>query len=88
MAIFSINYDLNSPGQNYERVNQAVGPAGRSIRVLYSTFLIDFGGSASDLWSRICGAFDRNDRCLISEVTTNRQGWMSQDIWDWLNAHR
>lgn len=86
--VYSINYDLNNPGQNYEKVRAAVEALGPAVKALHSTFLLHSTLDATQVWTRIAHAFDQNDRCLISEITHNNAGWMGQNVWNWINARR
>ena len=85
LMVYSVNYDLNNPGQNYEKVKAAVEALGPSIRVLKSTFLVSCPLSASVVWDKISWAFDTNDRAFISQVTSNHAGWLGTDLWNWLS---
>jgi hypothetical protein len=84
-VIYSINYDLNIPGQNYDRVRHAIEALGPSYKALKSTFLVRTSKSANEVWGSIHSAFDATDRCLVSEVTANHSGWLGKDVWEWVN---
>lgn len=84
--IYAINYDLKRPGQNYDPLYQAIKSCGVWWHYLGSTWLVDTNMSAHAVWERLAPVIDKNDRVLVIGVTKEKQGWLSQEAWDWINA--
>lgn len=84
--IYAINYDLKRPGQSYESLYAAIKSCGVWWHYLGSTWLVDTKLSADGIWNRLAPVVDKNDRVLIIGVTKDKQGWLSQEAWDWINA--
>lgn len=86
--VYFVTYDLNNPGQNYDAVIQAIKGAstGQWISSWKSSFLIKSPyQTAQEIFDRIEPFLDRNDSCLVVEVKNNKQGWLSQEEWEYVN---
>ena len=69
--VYMITYDLNSPGQNYKKVKQAIIDAstGAWITCSESSYLIQsYFQTADEIFSIIDPALDKNDNIFIVEV--------------------
>jgi hypothetical protein len=85
MKIFSVNYDLNTPGQRYDGLGDRVSKHYPDrVKALKSTWLIRTGDSAHDVYRKLSPALDSNDRILINRVTHEHTGWLSKDVVAWL----
>lgn len=87
MSVYLITYDLNRPGQQYEALYEAIKSFGAWWHYLDSTWLVQTSLSAQSVWNRLEPAFDKNDRILISALSTDRQGWLPEDAWKWIRDH-
>ena len=76
MANLFIAYDLDAPGQNYQRVEAAITALGHAVKVQLSLYYVKTSMSAKDAEARIWVAMDGNDRLLVIE---------GADAW-WHNA--
>ena len=83
--IYSINYDLKHPGQNYEELYKAIKDCGDWWHYLGSTWLVDTSLTAKDIWERLAPHVDKNDYFLVIRVTRDYEGWLPQEAWDWIN---
>lgn len=88
--IYSINYDLKRPGQNYDALHEAIKGCGAWWHYLGSTWLIDTSLNAKGVWDRLSPHVDNNDNMLIVGITRDYSGWLPQAAWDWINqrAHK
>lgn len=84
-VIYSVNYDLKRPGQDYSNLYDAIKSCGAWWHHLGSTWLLDTNLTAKGIWDRISPCVDKNDAVLIIGVTRDYQGWLPQDAWEWLN---
>lgn len=71
-----VSYDLDAPGQNYNRVIQAIQGLGEAVRVHQSLFYVKTNLSVQDAEARVWAAADVNDRVIVIQGT---------DAW-WHNA--
>ncbi len=88
MAVYMITYDLNNAGKKYDEVIQAIKDASTGVWCTYwkSTWLIRSSfSSAQDVSDKITPHLDSDDRCLVIEVKNNKQGWLSEDQWNYIN---
>lgn len=87
--VYLITYDLNNPGQNYDEVIKAIKAASTGAWCSYwkSSWVIQSNyTSASSVFDFIKPHLDKGDRCLVIEVRNNKQGWLTQDQWNYLNG--
>lgn len=84
--IYSINYDLNSPGQNYNDLHDAIKSCGAWWHVLGSTWLVDTNLTAKGIRDKLAPHTDKNDNLLIVGISRDYSGRLPQDAWDWINS--
>jgi hypothetical protein len=87
--VLLISYDLDHharPSQ-YAAVEKMLKENSTSwAKPLYSQWFIETNESA-DTWSnRMKTVTDSNDYWLIVPVKRPYQGWLKQEVWNWLNA--
>ena len=82
--IYSINYDLNRPGQNYKDLYDGIKSLGDWWHYLDSSWLVDTDLGADAIWDRLKPHVDKNDNLLIIGVTEDYSGWLQQEAWNWL----
>lgn len=84
-----ITYDLNKEGQNYENVIQAIKDASTGAWCTYwkSAYLIKTNLTVQQVSDKITPHLDSNDRLIVIEVKNNKQGWLTQKQWDYINNH-
>ena len=87
MNIYIITYDLNKSGQNYDKVINSINSKyPRNKKILESTFIIKSEKTAVQIYDSIEG-LDHNDRIFIGEINRkNQQGWLTTELWNWINA--
>lgn len=88
MAAYMITYDLNSTGQKYQDVIQAIKDASNGAWCTYwkSSYLIKSNLTAEQISNKITPHLDNNDRMIIVEVkNTNYQGWLEKNEWEYIN---
>lgn len=86
--VYFITYDLNKSGQDYDNVISSIKNASNGIWCTYwkSSYLIQSGlTSANDVFNCIKPYIDDNDRVLVIEVKNNKQGWLTEEQWNYIN---
>lgn len=86
--VYLITYDLNRPGQNYESLYKAIKSYGSWAKPLESTWLIDTREKANQISDRLRPHIDKNDSLLVTEIGNDRAGWLSKEIWNWLDGRK
>lgn len=87
---YLITYDLNSKGQDYENVINAIKQASDGNWCTYwkSSFLIRSNyATANQVADCITPHLDKNDRLIVMEVNSNYQGWLSKENWEYIRNH-
>lgn len=84
--IYSINYDLNRPGQNYSELHDAIKGCGSWWHYLDSNWLVDTSLNAKEIWEKLSSHADKNDNVLIVGISRDYSGWLPQEAWDWINS--
>lgn len=85
---YMITYDLNKSGKDYENVIESIKAASDGVWCSYwkSTYLIRSDYSTADEVSeKITPYLDNDDRLIVIEVVNNKQGWLSNKQWDYIN---
>lgn len=92
MSVYVITWNLNNERQNYdsarrsfiqhlERYENTKDSALESVR------WISTSSTAEQVLKDLLTKLDGNDRLFISKLTSgNHQGWLSKQVWDWINA--
>lgn len=88
MAVFLITYDLNNPGQDYNKLFQAIKTHGKWSHRLDSTWIIETSSSLKTVADDLVNHIDKNDKLIVIEVKDNYSGWMVQAFWDWMSKLR
>lgn len=84
--IFSISYDLRKPGTNYDALYDVIKSANGWAHAMDSLWFISTSDSVKTWSEKIRQVIDDNDWLFIVDITgQDRQGWMKNDVWDWLN---
>jgi len=86
--VYMITYDLNKEGQNYEKVIKAIKSASNGVWCTFwkSSYLIKSNYITADEVSNLITPYlDSNDRLLVIEVKNNKQGWLAEDEWEYIN---
>ncbi|OGJ56467.1 hypothetical protein A3D88_03770 [Candidatus Peribacteria bacterium RIFCSPHIGHO2_02_FULL_52_16] len=83
MANYLVTYDLNKTGQNYDGLIGAIKKF-TWYGVLKSAWLIKSTSSAAEISKYLLPHIDKNDRLLVCEINSNRDGWLDQAAWDFL----
>lgn len=85
MAAYMITYDLNSEGQNYEKVIKAIKDASTYWCTYWkSSYLIKSNLTPDEIQDNISPYLDGNDTLLVIEVKNNYQGWLSKKNWEFI----
>ncbi len=85
MGILFISYDLNSPGQYYDRVKRVIETAPTRYHVQKSAWLIKTNQNAKYWGERIRAVVDENDTLIVTQFGPDVYGWMDRRAWEWTN---
>ncbi len=85
--VYLITYDLRFPGRDYTNLYNAIKDLGDWRHPMESTWFVHSTLRANEIYNRLCSNIDTNDRLLVIEInSSNKQGWLSQSFWGWLNS--
>jgi len=87
MKIYIVTYDLRKPGQNYSDLYQSI-KSYDWCHCLDSTWLIHTSCTAEQVYKKLLSYIDKNDLLLIVEFGSDYQGYMSQEVWDWIKKKK
>lgn len=86
--IYSISYDLNRPGQNYDDLYDTIKSASGWVHPMDSLWFISTYDTIGTWSDKLMSVIDKNDRLFIVDITgQSRQGWMDKKIWEWLSSN-
>lgn len=86
MRVYSVNYDLKTPGRDYTGLYEELKRSPAWRHDLESTWLIATTETAQQIWDRIKGHIDKNDRVIILQAGPDYLGLDHLDAWTWLQA--
>ncbi|WP_039913269.1 hypothetical protein [Cellvibrio mixtus] len=72
-----ISYDLNNPGQNYEKVIERIKSLGNWAKLQKSHWYLDTNYSQKHVAEKIWEVMDSNDNLLVVNSTTNDAYWFN-----------
>lgn len=76
MALHLVNYDLDKPGQSYQKLIARLTALGAK-RVLLSTWMVNGDYTADALRDDLKTYIDPNDRLLVADTSTGRFAWQN-----------
>lgn len=92
MSVYVITWNLNKERQNYdtarlafiqhlERYDNTKDSGLESVR------WISTSSTAEQVQNDLQTKLDGNDRLFVCKLTSgNHQGWLSKQVWEWINA--
>jgi len=84
--IYSISYDLNTPGQNYQDLYETIKKAQGWAHPMDSLWFIKTNETVQQWCDRLRAKIDQNDELFIVDITGKPNcGWMSKKMWEWLS---
>ena len=91
MKTYLVTYDLNKEGASYTKANElvikAIKAAGSCIHCLTTTYVVRSNyTTATQLSDFIRKNMDSNDHLLVTQLCNDRNGWLPQVKWDFINA--
>ena len=87
MTTFCVSYDLNKAGQNYNALYEELKKSPNWCHPMDSTWLIVTSETAEQLRDRIRKHLDDNDTLLVIKVVRPYSGWLTKEVWDWLQEN-
>lgn len=85
---FMISYDLNAPGQNYEKVKDVITNFGGAyIKLQKSFWLVRNDLTADEMARDILNVVDKNDSIFVCELNNDYQGNTTQENWDFIREN-
>jgi hypothetical protein len=88
MSALLISYDLNKPGQNYNKLYEKIKSLGTWWHYLESTWIVASTLTPSQAFDRLRSTLDTSDSVLIVNITGDTySGWLLQEAWNWLKKY-
>jgi hypothetical protein len=87
MSVYCVSYDLNKSGQNYNALYDEIKRSPGWIHALDSLWFISTNENATEVSARIKRVVDQNDNYIVIQLIGNYNGWLPQNVWDWLHTH-
>ncbi|MEJ5035487.1 hypothetical protein WH285_00690 [Acinetobacter johnsonii] len=87
MAVYSVSYDLNKTGQNYDGLIKEIESFNGYAKVMKSHWMVCHNGTANDVYEKLKKHLDSNDHILIMEASKNFQCWLPKNKISWLDKH-
>ena len=71
-----ISYDLNSPGQDYEKIFEKIKSLGDWAKVQKSLWYVDSNLSAEEARDAVFTVMDSNDSLIVIDSKNNNVAWI------------
>ncbi len=87
--VYMITYDLNSKGQKYDEVIEAIKNASTGVWCSFwkSSYLIKSNLTVQQVNDKIIAHLDSNDRLIVIEVKNNYLGWLTEEQWKYIREN-
>ena len=86
--VYLITYDINKVVKNYEDLYTAIkNISGDYQHPLESTWFVSSDLSREEIYNRLRHSIDAKDRLFIIRMKGEYYGWLSKNVWEWLNSH-
>ncbi|WFU82143.1 hypothetical protein QA645_05170 [Bradyrhizobium sp. CIAT3101] len=91
MAVYLVTWDLNKHKANYTQARQnLIDHISRYSHIkdvdLDSVWFIQAASTAEALDADIRRHIDKNDRLIVTRLVSGQhEGWLSKEVWDWIN---
>lgn len=86
--VYLITYDINKVVKNYDELYAAIkNISGDYQHPLESTWFVSSDLSREEIYNRLRHLIDAKDRLFIIRMRGEYYGWLSKNVWDWLNSH-
>lgn len=84
-----VSYDLHAPGQNYEKVAEAIKRLGSWAKVHYSLWYVKADLLAEQAAQHVWKSMDANDRLVVIDTTNNNAYWnnLPADVTKFIQEH-
>ena len=84
-----ISYDLHTPGQDYEKITEAIKALGSWVKVQYSLYYVNSNLTASEASKKVWAVMDSNDSLIVIDATNNNASWynIGQKVSDFIQKH-
>lgn len=92
MSVYLVTWDLNKEKPNYAQARTAlITHLSRYDYIkdsgLDSVWFLSSNYSADQIDADIRTKLDTNDRLVVTKLVSGQhQGWLAQNVWDWINA--
>ena len=84
-----VSYDLNTPGQKYEKLYEKIKAYGTYAKILDSAWIVCRTGiTPESVYTDLKKVLDDGDHIFAVDISSSaRQGWLPQATWDWIKAN-
>lgn len=84
---YMVSYDLNNPGQKYDKVFEIIKEFGAYIKLQKSFWLVKTNLNPNQMCEKLNTVLDNNDSLFICELQKNYQGRATEENWKFINEH-
>lgn len=92
MSVYLVTWDINRERQNYTQARQnLINHLSRYEHIkdpgLDSVWFISSTASANAVSDDVRTMLDVNDRLIVTKLVRDQhQGWLAQNVWNWINT--
>ncbi len=88
MTVYSISYDLNKPGQQYQALYDAIISVSATYsRPLLSLWIVESSLTSEAIARRLAQHMDQDDKLLVMKASPDWVGYgLASKITDWMKS--
>ena len=87
MNTYMISYDLHSPTNNRQQVEDSIKSLGNWCKYVSTTFLVSTYNDIENVQKIATKYLDGNDNMIICKVLKPIKGWLSKEQWNWISSN-
>lgn len=87
MSVYMISYDLHSPTNNRENVENAIKGLGTWCKYVTTTFLVKTDLDVYAVEKTAVAYLDTNDSMVICKIEKPIRGWLTEAQWKWIREN-
>lgn len=85
--VFVVVYEFEKPTDNYESLVNELQSSSAWWHYMKNVWLVRTNEDADELFRRVRPHIDDDVNLLILEAGSERQGWLTEEAWEWINEN-
>jgi len=89
MAVLLVTYEFKTAGKDYSAFFETLKNTPQKWwHYLENVWIVETDLSADAFAKKLYPHFSQDDRVLVTRITSDQQGWLQKEAWEWLNNRK